>query len=109
MLRQLLGYGVVQTTQMDGSSADHIVLCDIGAGTPAVDVAALVIIEEKGELGNKGDPSVQGSFSYIKHWHEHPRGPGLRFLALSLPPKPLFSALQATYGLVGAVLPTMNA
>lgn len=71
MLRQLLAHGLTQTTQMDKSSADHIVLCSVGEGGPDPGVAALVIIEEKAELGYGGDPSVQGSFSFIEHLKEH--------------------------------------
>lgn len=66
-LSSILGKSFVQNVNHDGTSADHVVL-----GTTErfrrPEATALALVEEKGEMGASGDPSVQGSFSYTKFW-----------------------------------------
>lgn len=68
MLSKLLGYPAIQTVQLNKSSADHMM--SYSCKGEVLGTAALVIIEEKPELGTSGDGSVQGSFSFIQHWND---------------------------------------
>ncbi|KJA15092.1 hypothetical protein HYPSUDRAFT_72261 [Hypholoma sublateritium FD-334 SS-4] len=67
MLAELLGHPVFQTVHRNGSSADHVIQYQCAGGS-IVGSAALAVIEEKAELGTSGEPSVQGSFSYLQHF-----------------------------------------
>jgi hypothetical protein len=66
-LSSVLGRCFVQNTNPDRTSADHVAL-----GTTKrfsrPEPTALALVEEKGEMGTGGDPSVQGCFSYTKFW-----------------------------------------
>lgn len=59
-LAKILGRPLMQSVNPNRTSADHI--C-IGKNS-----AALLIVDEKAELGTGNDPSVQVSFSYFEHW-----------------------------------------
>lgn len=67
MLSALLGQPVCQTVNQNGSSSDHVIQYQCANGA-IVGSAALAVIEEKAELGTSGEPSVQGSFSFIQHF-----------------------------------------
>lgn len=66
-LSSILGKCFVRNTNADKTSADHVAL-----GTTKrfsrPEPTALALVEEKGEMGAGGDPSVQGCFSYTKFW-----------------------------------------
>ncbi|KAJ6610940.1 hypothetical protein B0H10DRAFT_1919177 [Mycena sp. CBHHK59/15] len=65
-LAKILKQSFLQVVNLDRTSADHIALC---ADTAVHETAAVVVVEEKSELGAGGsEPSVQGSFSYMKFW-----------------------------------------
>ncbi|KAJ7797114.1 hypothetical protein B0H14DRAFT_2912595 [Mycena olivaceomarginata] len=65
-LAKILKQSFLQVVNLDRTSADHIALCTDSA---VHETAAVVIVEEKSELGAGGsEPSVQGSFSYLQFW-----------------------------------------
>lgn len=66
-LRTLLGMVVTQGINPDRSTADHIITSKVQKKGIMGEVA-LVIIEEKVELGQSSDPSVQGGLSYLHYW-----------------------------------------
>ncbi|KAG7442084.1 uncharacterized protein BT62DRAFT_922901 [Guyanagaster necrorhizus] len=66
LLSKILNQSFFQAVNLDRTSEDHIALC---GGTTIDETAAVVIVEKESELGEGGsEPSVQGSFSYIKFW-----------------------------------------
>lgn len=66
LLSKILKQSFLQAVNLDRTSADHIALC---GDTTVDEMAAVAIVEETSELGTGGsEPSVQGSFSYIKFW-----------------------------------------
>ncbi|KAG7440334.1 uncharacterized protein BT62DRAFT_629687 [Guyanagaster necrorhizus] len=66
LLSNILNQSFHQAVNFDRTLADHIYLC---GDTTVDETAAVVIVEEKSELGAGGsEPSVQGSFSYLKFW-----------------------------------------
>ncbi|KAK0447483.1 uncharacterized protein EV420DRAFT_1622434 [Desarmillaria tabescens] len=72
MLSEILKQPFLRAVDLDSStSTDHIALC----GETTVDeMAAVVILEEEDELGAGGsEPSVRGSFSYMKFWADGTR------------------------------------
>ena len=75
-LSKLFSAAVSQSPNKNRTSADHVVLHD-RTSDPFV-LAALAIVEEKSELGQSGEPSVQGSFSYVEFWTEGDRSVRLR-------------------------------
>ncbi|KAJ7596060.1 hypothetical protein C8J56DRAFT_1043162 [Mycena floridula] len=66
VLSRILESPLLKSVNVDMSAADHVVL---SLKTKVNQMAALVIVEEKGELGSGGsEPSVQGTFSWLKFW-----------------------------------------
>jgi hypothetical protein len=64
LLSKILQFPIIQTEHQNRNSPDHAAIYShTGIGT-----AAICIFEEKAELGTSGDPSTQGSFSYLQHW-----------------------------------------
>ncbi|KAH9900882.1 hypothetical protein C8Q73DRAFT_786312 [Cubamyces lactineus] len=70
-LGNLLGIPAIQNLNRNRTSSDHIIT--IPAEEKICEQAALAIVEEKGELGTSGEPSVQGSFSYYEFWNDADR------------------------------------
>lgn len=68
LLADLLGYGVDQISNHCKTSAAHI--ATVSRDNEPAELAALVIAEEKYELGWSGDPSVQGPLSYLAFWSD---------------------------------------
>lgn len=66
LLTALLSSGAGKPSNINSTSADHSVLYH--CSTAPFGVAALAIVEEKAEMGQNGDPSTQGVFSYVHHW-----------------------------------------
>jgi hypothetical protein len=68
ILGKLLSYTFVETASKYEMTSDQasLTICK----EPAIPLgdALLAVIEEKAELRTSGDPSIQGSFSYIRHW-----------------------------------------
>ncbi|PCH36541.1 hypothetical protein WOLCODRAFT_127314 [Wolfiporia cocos MD-104 SS10] len=70
-LARLLDIVVDQNANKNKTIADHYVTYDRKT-QPSVK-AALAIIEEKAELGQSSEPSVQGEFSYLHYWTQDDR------------------------------------
>lgn len=68
LLADLLGYGVDQIANHHKTSVNHIAA--ISRDKQPAELAALVIAEEKSELGWLGDPSVEGPLSYLAFWSD---------------------------------------
>ncbi|KAJ2921604.1 hypothetical protein H1R20_g15491, partial [Candolleomyces eurysporus] len=67
VLSKILRFPIIQTVNQNKSSADHAVIYS-RSGSDPIGAAALSIFEEKADLGISGDPTTQGSFSYLQHW-----------------------------------------
>ncbi|KAJ8483069.1 hypothetical protein ONZ51_g4948 [Trametes cubensis] len=70
-LGNLLGISAIPNPNWNRTSSHHVVT--IPAEANFGEQAALAIVEEKGELGTNGEPSVQGSFSYHAFWNDADR------------------------------------
>lgn len=68
LLADLLGYGVERIANHHTTSENHI--ASISRDNQPAELAALVIADEKSELGWSGDPSVQGPLSYLAFWSD---------------------------------------
>ncbi|KAJ2912118.1 hypothetical protein MD484_g8294, partial [Candolleomyces efflorescens] len=66
LIHQLIQYSLTQTTLPNRPSADRTTLHI--RRTEPFGTAALAIVEEKGELGTSGEGSIQGCFSFVRHW-----------------------------------------
>ena len=66
-LSSILGKCFVRNTSPDQMSTDHVALGTTKRFSRPEPIA-LALVEEKGEMGAGGDPSVQGCFSYTKFW-----------------------------------------
>ncbi|EGO02239.1 hypothetical protein SERLA73DRAFT_178089 [Serpula lacrymans var. lacrymans S7.3] len=75
-LTDILCRGFGQGVNFNRTSSDHLVVATRSVN-PAEIAAVALVEEEKAELGWGGDPSIQGSFSYLQFWagadHEHIR------------------------------------
>lgn len=80
-LSKILKGPFLQAVDLDRTSGYAIALC---TETTVCESAAVAIIEENSELGDVGsEPSVQGSFSYIKFWVDETVGFSLHYLTPS--------------------------
>ncbi|RXW17797.1 hypothetical protein EST38_g8056 [Candolleomyces aberdarensis] len=67
LLSKILRFPVIEAVNRNRSSAYYAATYS-RSGSDPIGAAALGIIEEKIDLGISGDPSTQGSFSYLQHW-----------------------------------------
>ena len=83
-LGNLLGISAIPKPNWNRTSSHHVIT--IPAEANFGEQAALAIVEEKGELGMNGEPSVQGSFSYHAFWNDadRPVRRGLHAISLKL-------------------------
>ncbi|KAJ2913992.1 hypothetical protein MD484_g6413, partial [Candolleomyces efflorescens] len=104
LLMKILNSTATQTAPFNISSSDDTVE-HIREGPTLPGAAALVVIEERGELGTSGEGSVQGSFSYLQHWTD----PELKdLMEASFCPSFIISIAGPWLVVLGAVL-TSNA
>jgi hypothetical protein len=68
LLSKLLSYTLIQTVNKNKTSSDHAIVMSCKRPAPPLGAALIAVVEEKAELGTGGEPSVEGSFSYIQHW-----------------------------------------
>lgn len=77
-LSKLLSIVVDLHINDNGTRPNHSITYDRET-EPMVRVS-LAIVEEKAELGQSGEPTVQASFSYIEHWNQPDRLVGVSIL-----------------------------
>ncbi|GJJ11204.1 hypothetical protein Clacol_005436 [Clathrus columnatus] len=71
IVEKLCSLAIMKSENKDGTKPDYIF--PVTRNSPPIEVALVAVVEEKGELGVNGDPTVQASFSYIHYWADPSR------------------------------------